>query len=450
MKLKILTTFFAVILSASVVGCTSVSSRGFNEIHQTVEKRTGLHVYWNQEAEENEATEKTVSLALRRELTADEAVQTALQNNIALQATFEGLGIAQADLKEAGLLQNPVFEGSVRMPEEAGETNTEFSVRHNLLDLFILPLRKRLAGAQFEQAKLQVADAVLKLTAEVYTAYYTLQGSQQRLSLHQSVVQAAEAAAELSKRQHKAGNINPLDFTSHQAAFYEAKLMLMESETEVLEARENLSLLMGTLNPEEFEIQETLPELPGTELSLKELESMALSNRMDLAVAHQEMKVLKRSLRLSRLGFISTAEVGIETEEETDGSRLTGPIFGIDVPLFDRGQTKSARIKAQLRQGEYQLMAMEREIHSEVRLIYGRLLAARKAAEYYRDTVIPAHEEVVELSQKHYNFMLIGVYSLLKAKQEEIETRRNYIESLKNYWIARSELERAIGGALWL
>jgi cobalt-zinc-cadmium efflux system outer membrane protein len=44
--------------------------------------------------------------------------------------------------------------------------------------------------------------------------------------------------------------------------------------------------------------------------------------------------------------------------------------------------------------------------------------------------------------------MLLGVYQLLMAKQSEVNTYREYIEAVRDYWIARSELSRATGGKL--
>jgi cobalt-zinc-cadmium efflux system outer membrane protein len=44
--------------------------------------------------------------------------------------------------------------------------------------------------------------------------------------------------------------------------------------------------------------------------------------------------------------------------------------------------------------------------------------------------------------------MLTGVYQLLAAKQAEINAYREYIETVRDYWIARAELERAVGGRL--
>jgi cobalt-zinc-cadmium efflux system outer membrane protein len=44
--------------------------------------------------------------------------------------------------------------------------------------------------------------------------------------------------------------------------------------------------------------------------------------------------------------------------------------------------------------------------------------------------------------------MLLGVFQLLLAKQAEVEAYRQYIESVRDYWIARAELERAVGTTL--
>jgi len=45
-----------------------------------------------------------------------------------------------------------------------------------------------------------------------------------------------------------------------------------------------------------------------------------------------------------------------------------------------------------------------------------------------------------------YNVMAYGVYDLLDNKMQEVEALMNYEMALRDYWIARAEMERAIGG----
>ena len=442
---------FGVVTSAGVLsGCASVPIRGgFSDVQQLVDSRTGLEVHWGQATPEGIEIAYVIDSMLEEELTADAAVQIALLKNRSLQAEFEELGIAQADLVHAGLLRNPVFAASTRFPDASESTNIAFSVAGNFLDVFILPLRKKLAAEQFEQAKLRVGDAVLDLAGEARSAYYTLQGAQQMLAMRKTVVEAAEAAAELARRQREAGNISALDLANQQAIFRQAQVDLAEHEAEVLADRERLSRLMGLSDNERtWTIVGPLPDLPQTEPPLEELEVVAVSQRLDLAAARQQTKILERAVSVTRFGMFSHVEVGVETERELDRTQVTGPILELEVPVFDQHQPEVARAKAQLRQSQQRLAALERTVQSDVRLAPGRLLAARQAVGSYRDTLIPLYENVVALSQQHYNYMLLGVYKLLAAKQDEVVARRDYLGALRDYWIARSDLERTVGGRL--
>jgi outer membrane protein, heavy metal efflux system len=98
-------------------GCTSMTlNGGFDDIRAAVEHRSALQISWNNGTElDKEASEKLHSL-LKRKLTAEDAVQIALLNNRDLQALYSDLGIAQADLVQAGLLGNPIFDAAVMFP----------------------------------------------------------------------------------------------------------------------------------------------------------------------------------------------------------------------------------------------------------------------------------------------------------------------------------------------
>lgn len=75
-------------------------------------------------------------------------------------------------------------------------------------------------------------------------------------------------------------------------------------------------------------------------------------------------------------------------------------------------------------------------------------MAARNIVKYYHDTVLPLRQQIVDEAQLYYNGMLIGVYELLLAKQNQINAGREYIEAWRDYWIARADLERVVGGRL--
>ena len=100
-----------------VSGCTTIAmNAGFDDVRGTVEERSASRIFWNSGTDlDKEAAEKVDSL-LKTKLTADEAVQIALLNNRDLQAVYSDLGVAQADLVQAGLFNNPIFEAAFKFP----------------------------------------------------------------------------------------------------------------------------------------------------------------------------------------------------------------------------------------------------------------------------------------------------------------------------------------------
>ena len=432
---------------AGLVGCANVpKDAGFGEVQKVVATRTGHLVQWRGNTAADAAVDAAVFSALQQGLTADEAVQIALLNNLNLQATYQELGVAQANLVQAGLLKNPTLSFERRLPGQAAVLD----VFADFLDLFFIPLRKRVAGAEFEAAKLRVADAVLMTAAQTRQAFYTLQGAEQMVEMRRSVAQATAASAEAAQRLREAGNITLLAFREEQKLAARAKLDLARAEAEVIEDRERLNVLMGLWGTStDWKIASRLPALPATELSAQGLQSLAVSQRLDLGVAREEVEVAAQSLGLSRASrFVPNVNIGAHFEREADGVESVGPSIELPIPIFDQGQAVVARGGALLRQSQLRYAALAVEIRSEVRTAYSRMIAARDRVEYHQREVLPLAAQVVEQTQLQYNAMQTGVFQLLQAKQAQIEAGREYIETLREYWVARSELERAVGGRL--
>ncbi len=202
-----------------LTGCATFDHRaGFSDVSTVVEARSGKRVVWNFGTELDAQVAQEVQALLHDTLTADGAVQVALLNNRELQALYAELGVAQADLVQAGLLRNPVFDGDVRfLVGGGGPAKVDLDVALDFLEIFYLPLRKRVAAARFEEAKLQVTGAVLDFAATVQAAFYRHQADEQMLELLQTIVQALALSLEVSQRLHAAGNITDLDLARERA-----------------------------------------------------------------------------------------------------------------------------------------------------------------------------------------------------------------------------------------
>jgi cobalt-zinc-cadmium efflux system outer membrane protein len=388
---------------------------------------------------------------MRKPLSADEAVQIALLNNRMLQATYEDLGVAQADLVQAGLLKNPVFSAGVRFPfKSPKKTYLDLSVEEDFIDVFFVPARKKLATTAFDQAKSRVTSSVLQLAADTRTAYFAYQAAEQMRDLRKTVLEAQSASFDVAKRLHEAGNTTELNLLTEQSQYDQARLALAMSEAEVSDAREHLTELMGLWGADTaWTVDGRLPELPEAEVDPHGLEALAIRQRADLRAAQQDVLVQAETLGFTKdTRFLTSLNLGPEAEHETDGQWRLGPSLSLPVPIFDQGQATVARADALFRQSQQRYFAMAVSIRSQVRAARTRMYNARDRVEFYRRDVLPVQEKLVQQTQLQYNGMLLGVFQLLQVRREQIEAGSEYIDAMRDYWTARTDLERAVGGHL--
>ena len=433
--------------TVALAGCAHVDPNpAFRELANTVHLRTGKRVQWNRGSAEDAQAQAAVASLLRRPLTADSAVQVALLNNHNLQATYEELGIAQAELVEAGLLKNPVFYFERRLPGQAAEID----LVQEFVDILLLPLRKRIAAAQFEAAKLRVGHEILTTAAEVRAAFYEHQGDQQLVDLRKTVADATERSAETALKMHEAGNLRDLDLASEQATHAQTKIELAKAQASAVASRERLNKLMGAFGAQtNWTVASRLSELPGNEVSTAQLESRAIQQRLDLAAARQQFIAEARARGIARAeAILQGAQIGSHYEHEIEPRHSSGPSVSVPIPIFNQGQPASARASAKMRQAEQRYLALAADIRSDVRAARDKMLLSRRQVEYFKSTALPTRTRVTEESQLEYNAMQIGPFQLLQAKQEEVKTGADSVEALRDYWVARAELEKAVGGSL--
>ena len=433
-------------------GCAAVNPRaGFDDVTRLVGARSAVPVAWPADDAAETALDATIGALLAAPLTAESAMRIAVLNNRSLRALYHGLGVPEAELAQAGLLPNPVLDANVRLGLGPSGTGTELGLVQDLIGLLQIPLKKRVAEAALAEAKLAVADAILDLALSAKATFYRLQGAEQMLDLRRHVVGAAAAARRIAERQHAAGNVTDLALATEVGAHEEAVAELALAEASARMEREDLNVLLGVTGDRTgWTVTPRLADVPPDDLAPQsELETRALAQRLDLETLRLSTERERAHYRLGRFyGLIPTASLGTAAQREVDGGWSVGPAFTLPIPLFDQSQAALAATSARIHAGVVRGAALAVKIRADVRRARTRVDAARVRATQLRRTLVPLASRVTAESQREYNAMLIGVFQLLQAKRAEIETGRRYIEALTDYWIARTELERAVGGAL--
>ncbi|HDR8996165.1 TolC family protein [Burkholderia vietnamiensis] len=432
-----------------LAGCTTFSrDGGFNTVSTTASERLGKEALFVRTEQDRDAVAQRTRELLGKPLAMDDAVQVALLNNAGLQASYAELGISEADLVQAGRLPNPGFSFSrTHWSDNFGITRT-FSA--NVLAILTLPLATRIESRRFEQTKLETADAMLKVAADARRAYVSAVAAEQSAKYAEQVKDSASAGAELAHRMQQAGNASRLDYAREQAFYADAATQVAKARQQAFAAREKLTRVMGVWGTAtQYSLPERLPDLPKERPELKDLEVFAMQNRLDIQAARLRTQGVATSLGLSKATrFVNALEVGYLNNFETDKGHERGYEISVEIPIFDWGSAKVARAEALYMQSASKLAQTAVDARSEVRESYVAYVTNYDIARHYRDEVVPLRKTISDEMLLRYNGMLASAFDLLADSREQVNAVNGYIDALKDYWLAETDLQLALGGRL--
>ncbi|MGH8121453.1 MAG: TolC family protein, partial [Rudaea sp.] len=433
-----------------LAGCASFpASRGLDETHKLVADRGGVSPP-TEGPRDCTDSDAGVAPLVAHPLTPESAVQITLMCNAELAAEYARFGIARADTFQAARIANPTLSAAALDSSAHGAPpQIELGLVQNFTSLLLSGPRTRLAEGEFLRMQQQLAGKVLQLAAETKADYYTLVGAQQVAMVRHAIADALRTSAELAQRFHDAGNLTARALADYQATAGQALADARNADNEVASARSTMTLQLGLPPKTAWVVPDRLP-VPVAEEDVEDaLLQRADTNRLDLAAARKLVTLLADSERTTeKFRWLGDFNVGVSYERDPDRSRLLGPSLSIQLPIFDQGQGPVARARALKAWGDAEQRRLTQAVVGSVQLTHQRVLNARDRAQDYRTQIIPQRQIVVARTQEEQNFMLVGVFELFAAKRAEFDAYQGYLDALRDYWIARADLERAVGACL--
>ncbi|HCU24685.1 MAG TPA: hypothetical protein DF383_06690 [Deltaproteobacteria bacterium] len=387
----------------------------------------------------------------RKPLSLQKILWIALNRNPELKAKLAEAPITVAEMKQLGLVESPELDFLTHVPVDSPGFRTEYGVSatQNIMDLIQRPSRKRVGKAEYESKKWEISAELLSLLTQVKISYYDYQAALQLRAFRQADLSAAQSAAGLAQGQWKAGNISVLDEAQRRAFLQTAQLEYAKSVSEAKQARIRLAKLAGIpWDHSQWKIVEKLPHLPARDPKLERLKEWAKLHRPDLVAQKYKIESKEQGVQLARRAYLPKLNAGISADWDPEGNQGLGPTVALGLPLLGHRKIGIQKAQADLNASRQLLSAMEQNIPYDFDQLYQQLLLARQSARFYETEILPVQRRILEESLKHYNYMLLSNYQLLQNKQNQIEAQRNYIQALRDYWIAYAGMENLLGGAI--
>ena len=442
-KLVVLSIFSSIILSACA---TFTEDGGLSGVKESSAPYIKQSLVWPKTDTEQKIVAARVSELLKQPMDVESAVQIALLNNKALQASFYSLGISEADVVQAGRLPNPKF--SMLYARNSGDYKIEQALTFNIFSLITMPKMQEIERGNFEKTKKMVALNVLQLAQQTRQAYFNALAANEHQRYSAQVKESAEASAELARRMLKAGNWNQLELAREQSFYADAEQDLANAKNQQTTAYAALSRLL-MLPVEQLNLQDRLPDLPKTIDELQRFEASAFEQRLDLQAMRLETQALAKKLGLSKTTrFINVLEIGPARvlEGQRSSPYKKGLEFSFELPLFDWGEAKVARAEAIYMQAVNNAAQMVFDAQSEVIEAHSHYLASYQMAKHYRDEIVPLRKKILDEDQLRYNGMLISPFELLADARAQVISVNGYITKLHDFWLAEAALQMTLSG----
>ena len=300
-------------------------------------------------------------------LTLNQLGLIAVLANPDIRAQRTRLGVADAQVFDAGLLPDPQFSFSLDHPASGeGLVNAVAAgLGMDTSSLYARSLKQRGARATREQVRLDVAWQEWQVAGKARLLAARIQGLERSLDLARTASALADSALERTLRAVARGDLSAGDLEARRLAAADAGDRARTAERDLQAARFDLNATLG-LSPQ-FVIalaapdarREAAPEAAG-------LIERAYARRLDLAALRAGYEVQDVALRTALLMQYPRLNLSLNAARDTGAVRTNGLAVSFDLPLWNRNQGGIAVEEAtreQLRaEYEARLFAMRSEI----------------------------------------------------------------------------------------
>ncbi len=430
-------------------GCASVEpGPDFLRVRDLVEASTGFPDTYS--PEDPAITREEIVAALADGLSIDEAVRIALLNNRQLQAEFMSIGVAKADWVQSGLLSNPSLDMLVRFPLDGGRSQIEAFFVQNILELWRIPLRKKISQHELDDAVFTIARVAADLVAETRSAYYEALAADELQTLAQDNLENATRAYEAVRNLHEGGVATQFDENLSRGPALEAEVSLRTRQLEARAARRRIaSLLSVDLDVDDLTLLDSLPAPLQPGLDVESLIAIAMGARLDLRAYRAAMAAAGVQINFESRKALGELSIGVAVDRPAvAGDTVVGPAFTATIPIFDQNQAQVARAEYLYVQAVKSLEAIRFRIAQDIRGIVDRASTAASTVTFYQTVLLPQAEQNLDLATTAYTSGQASLIAMLEAQRTFLSARTGYIQARGVAATAMSRLEQAVGRPL--
>lgn len=389
-------------------------------------------------------------------LTLKEAEQRFLERNLSLIAERYNIDMAQAQVLQAKLFENPVISleqnvynrlnGKYFDFGKEGEAVVEIEQVIHLAgqrnkQVRLEKINKEIAEYQFEEVMRTLRQELNEKFVEVYFL-------SKSIAIYEKEVNSLQVLLGGMKIQQEKGNISLMEISRLESMLFSLRKEKNERENDLLTTRGELNLLLNL--PEDTQVQlsldeEVLQQLDLSQLSFADLKAI-INERPDQKIARSTVNASRANLKLQK--SMAFPEFSVKGNYDRVGNFINDYFaigVSLSVPIFNRnqGNIKAARFSIQQAgvQQEYAANRADMEL-------FTAYTSLEKATQLYQSTNMDLERNFEKLiTGVNENFIRknISLLEFIDYYDSYKETCIQLYEIKKNVFLAMENLNTVVG-----
>ena len=389
-------------------------------------------------------------------LTLKEAEQRFLERNLSLIAERYNIDMAQAQVLQAKLFENPVISleqnvynrlnGKYFDFRKEGEAVVEIEQVIHLAgqrnkQVRLEKINKEIAEYQFEEVMRTLRQELNEKFVEVYFL-------SKSIAIYEKEVNSLQALLGGMKIQQEKGNISLMEISRLESMLFSLRKEKNERENDLLTTRGELNLLLNL--PEDTQVQlsldeEVLQQLDLSQLSFADLKAI-INERPDQKIARSTVNASRANLKLQK--SMAFPEFSVKGNYDRVGNFINDYFaigVSLSVPIFNRnqGNIKAARFSIQQAgvQQEYAANRADMEL-------FTAYTSLEKATQLYQSTNMDLErnfEKLITGVNENFTRKNISLLEFIDYYDSYKETCIQLYEIKKNVFLAMENLNTVVG-----
>lgn len=372
--------------------------------------------------------------------TYEEGKSKMLKENVRLMAEYYNLDIAEAEIQQKRLWDNPLFVWNAEMYSLAENNYFNFANQKLLqIEYSFSVSGKRInaikeAKIAKEIALFALSDVMRGLVLEYSNAFYEFIELQEMNDL---LIESASQYDRLIE-QYTLGSELGVNSESELVRLKAEKQTILtdinENEKELLALELTLRMLMNYRSGVKLVAKKDL-SLINPKISEDQLVGAALNGRPDLKIAQKNISLYQATLKKEKSEIVPNINLGYQPHDQ--GSNhvrpYVGMVFEMGIPVFNRNQGNIAKAKIQIDQSSLLLQYKTEEVKNEVLMAMETFKRTQELKNSYNLELIDQMEVLAKNAKINYESKNISLYEYIDFQRSYIENKLNYIQANRKF-----------------